>query len=402
MPKLKIEPYLVVPKLIRQSTWGGEYILKSKGWLKKHSLKGLKIGQSYELFSQSYLQLRINDSRDPQFTGQLGSSTVKESSYSGQQKDLLALQDLIKKDPEAVLGSRVLKIHGQKPGILVKFTQAKGNSFQIHISAKAESPKWSAKAESWYYLKPGLLTLGLKRPIKGEDFRACCLSLDKEMKILVGKIKSGDLTVLQARQAAEEVVAKKDPWQYVNLVKAQGGDLIDLSQGGLHHSWEQDEKNYPLGNLVYELCQDVMDPISTLRCFDRGKIKDDGGLRMLNIKDYFSYLNQSPGYNDPESHRLKPRILSNNSVGKIEALLRTPGYSLDRLTLKKSLKGQFCQTSVSYHHLFLEEGKVNLLFENKKINLSCGHSVFVPAATGNYQINPVGKKQTVVLKTFVA
>ena len=63
-------PYLVIPKLIEQPTWGGQYIVTTKGWLHHSNWAELKIGQSYELFSGSNLSL-LTSSEDPNFTGEL-------------------------------------------------------------------------------------------------------------------------------------------------------------------------------------------------------------------------------------------------------------------------------------------------------------------------------------------
>ena len=54
---MKIQPYIVVPTLIEQPTWGGEYIGNLKG-LAQENLGGKKIGQSYELFRDSNLSLK--------------------------------------------------------------------------------------------------------------------------------------------------------------------------------------------------------------------------------------------------------------------------------------------------------------------------------------------------------
>ena len=63
--------FLVVPKIIEQPTWGGDYILGLKKWRDKAPFPGLKIGQSYELFSGSFLRADIQSSADPAFTGLL-------------------------------------------------------------------------------------------------------------------------------------------------------------------------------------------------------------------------------------------------------------------------------------------------------------------------------------------
>ena len=59
-----LQPLLIIPKIIEQPTWGGKYILKEKGWSHKPPFRGLRIGQSYELYSQSKVRVDLNTSTD--------------------------------------------------------------------------------------------------------------------------------------------------------------------------------------------------------------------------------------------------------------------------------------------------------------------------------------------------
>ena len=61
-------------------------------------------------------------------------------------------------------------------------------------------------------------------------------------------------------------IAKIDPWQFVQTKYAEAGEVFDMSAGGLHHSWEEDLE-LPAGNILYEVQEDRMDPISTVRAF---------------------------------------------------------------------------------------------------------------------------------------
>ena len=54
--------YLIIPKLIEQPTWGGDYILNFKNWQNQDVFKGLKIGQSYELYSETKLRSDLDSS----------------------------------------------------------------------------------------------------------------------------------------------------------------------------------------------------------------------------------------------------------------------------------------------------------------------------------------------------
>lgn len=401
--KLNNKIFLIVPKLIEQSTWGGRYILQTKEWIDKKLFKDLKIGQSYELFSETKLRADINSSQDRLFTGELGYAMEPDKIfYRGDKTKLIPIKRLIEKDPKDILGEKVLKKHGGKLKILIKFTQARGNSFQIHVREKDESQKWRFKPESWYYFEPGLLTLGVKKDIDWNKYKKCCLEINEKMKKLSKQIKTNKINLESVKQKVKQIVKKYNPWQYVNIVKTKKDELIDLSYGGLHHSWEEDAQRYPLGNILYELCLDVMDPISVLRCFDKGKVEKDGSLRRLNINDYFQYIDRSEKINNPEHHRIKPKILFKKDDVKIEALLRTKYYSLDKISLKSKYCGEHAKLNGSFHHLFVKTGRVNILYNQSRLSLTKGHSCFIPNSIKQYTINCKSKIKSEVLKTYIS
>jgi mannose-6-phosphate isomerase class I len=395
--------FLVVPKIIEQPTWGGKYILQYKNWLGKGLFKNknLKIGQSYELSSQSKLRTDITSSDNPSFTGERGYSMEPDKIYyQGDKSKLISLKSLIRKNPEAILGKKVLSLYGQQPGILIKFTQAKGNSFQLHVQEKDESERWKTKPESWYYFEPGLLTLGVKQDIDWQKYKDCCLEIEREMNQLSQQAKAKKLNLKNAQKQAQKLVKKHNPWQYVNLLKVKKDELVDLSQCGLHHSWEEDEKNYPLGNIVYELCKDVMDPVSTVRCFDRGKIKKDGSVRKVNIKDYFQFIDRSERTNNPQNHLFQGKKLFSNKNILVLSLMKSKYYCLEKFLLNGSYKGESSQTKDSFHHIFVQKGAVSVKTLKSEIKLTQGHSCFIPAALGEYSLTPE-VKNVELLKTFV-
>src|SRR3990170_2031669 len=154
----KKRPYLIAPKLIEQPTWGGEYILRIKDWVEKQDFLGKKIGQSYELFSGSKLLLKVTDSQDEDFKGELGSP-----------------------DESTIFNDTLYK---NIP--LIKINQSKGNSFQIHI--KKSDGRWVPKMESCYYLEDGVATFGIKKNADLSDYRNTCLIIDKKMNELSLKV----------------------------------------------------------------------------------------------------------------------------------------------------------------------------------------------------------------------
>lgn len=391
--------YLITPKIIEQPTWGGRYILETKNWNHLLLYKNLQIGQSYELFSESKLRGDIQSSLDPSFSGELGyAMQPNKVFYQGNSKKLIKLNDLIKHNPLAILGKNVLKKHGNKIRILIKFTQAKGNSFQLHVSEKDSCKKWHFKAESWYYFEAGLLTLGVRRNIDWEAYKNCCIRINQEMEKLSKAIQDGKLSLADAKLQAKILIKKYNPWQFVNLVKVKSNDLVDLSNAGIHHSWEEDNE-YPLGNVLYEMCLDEMDPVSVVRNFDKGKFDKNGALRKLDIEDYYKYIDRSWYTNNPNNHLLEPKIIFNKSEIMISNLFKSKYYCLNKLEFIGNYQEKM---NGSFHHLFVRKGEVMIVYNHKTIlKLTKGHSCFIPAVIKKYLIKSIGNNKSIILKTFV-
>lgn len=346
------KPYLIIPKLVEQPTWGGKYILEMKGWDKKKEYANLKIGQSYELSSETKLSLMASSDDLLNKTDSLSVSCFKES----------------------------------RPFPLIKFTQALGNSFQLHIKQSVKHPKWQPKAESWYFLERGQASVGIKKGISLFAYKLVCKEIEEEMKRLSLLVREKKRAIECARQKAREFALYKDPWQFVNVITVEKNTLIDLSVGGIHHSWEENKSLCPLGNIVYEVQQDVPDEASTLRSFDQGKLKENGEVRDITIDDYFAYLDAREENNIPNPQKKEEG-----------SLVTTPYYSLHRLNIEKKIDKQ---ASNSFHHLFVEEGEVQISSEKGSIFVRRGHSCFIPSGVV-YSINPTTNGGARLLQTFL-
>lgn len=329
------KPYIIVPYLIEQSTWGGTYICEKKGWMEKPEVKGKKIGQSYELYNETKLALNLSTTSDPSF-----GPSYKDTA------DINVFKE-------------------GRPLPLIKFTQAKGNSFQLHIQPSQKDLHWQPKAESWYYFENGKITFGIKKGADIEEYKKICHAINDKMKELSKAVVEKKLDRETASKQAQEYIKKLNPWQYVNVHNTKTGDVVDLSGGGLHHSWEEDETTCPLGNIVYEVQQDVMDPYCTIRSFDQGKLKEDGTIRTIQIDDYFKYIDL-----DEKRNTL---TIEKNENG---ILFDTPLYSLSSLSIAGEMK---MESKSSFHHLFVKEGGVAVVdSDNNRIEIGRGHSCFVP------------------------
>ncbi len=384
-------PYLIIPKLIEQSTWGGQYILQLKNWQDKPFLKDKKIGQSYELFGDSKLALHITDTESDQFIPEFGfadkPTTVKENFNLKENSDYVKLTKIVREQSNDLLGPEVQEKYGEMP-LLIKMNQAAGNSFQLHVKPGTEHKRWQPKPESWYYLEDGYVTCGIKPGIDVQEYKKTCHEINSMMKDLSAKVNNNVLSRDEAKKHASEFIEAKNPWQFVQTHEAKKYDLLDLSAGGVHHSWEENQEKYPLGNIVYEVQVDVMDPFCTIRSFDQGKMKEDGSVRELHINDYFEFLDTDPEHNNIENLR---------KTRKGNQLLRTPYYAVDIFEIDNSLHDS---TGNSFVHLYVRDGDVDVIAEGGQVHMTTGHSCFLPYAVKDYEIRSKNGK-SVVLKTFI-
>jgi mannose-6-phosphate isomerase class I len=227
----------------------------------------------------------------------------------------------------------------------------------------------------------------MKKGISLEEYKQACVLINETMKQWSQEIISGQLSLDEAKIRAKEFIQKVNPWQYVNVMDVKKGQLVDLSMGGVHHSWEEDKANHPLGNVVYEVQRDVMDPQCTIRSFDQGKFKSDGSIREIHIEDYFKYLDADPAANDINN-------LKRERVGN--SLLKTPYYSMNIIECENAYNGK---TNGAFCHLFVHQGNATITTTEGSVHITQGHSCFVPAAAESYTIT-TGIK-TVLLQSFI-
>ncbi len=370
MAEITKAPWQVKDELIEQPSWGGRYIVDLKGLSDDAEWASKKVGQSYEMAKASTLI-------DPD-----GGKEV-------------TLHELIQSDPAGVLGRKVLDKFGPDLSLLIKLTQAKGNSFQVHLPEGQTLGHWVPKPEAWFYLAPGLYTFGLKAGTDFEAYSRVLHTIDDEMDRLSREVKSGRFTVDEARAQASERIKTLDPYAYVNLIEAQTDDVIDLTAGGIHHSWEDDSVRFPDGNLVYEVQVDVPDDKCSMRGFDKGKILDDGSLRPTHVKDYLETINQDAAHNEISRHRRKPEVVSEGNGAKTESLFRTAHFNTDRVTLTA---GSSLAQSLAdgFHHVFVHAGTATV----GGLTLAQGRSYLFPAVMGEYTLT-AGDKDAVLLKTYL-
>lgn len=369
------QPLPCLVKLIEQPTWGGRFILELKGLGRDPAWQNKKIGQSYELFWGT--QVIINGKQIP-------------------------INNLLTGHGPEILGRSVFERFGPKMPLLLKLTQAKDNSYQIHLPHRVKHPRWQPKAEAWYYFETGLLTLGVKENISWNDYEKTVKAVQAKMETLSRQAGAGKLQLDEARTQASRFIKTHNPADYVNYITAQSGEVWDLSSGGLHHSWEEDEQLAPHGNVLFEIQEDVPDEISSIRAFDKGKVKDDGSIRAVHIDNYFQFIDRSPKTNYPDLARHQPKTIAETSGGRVEQLLATPYYTLELMVVKHHLSGASTNTQDRFHHLFVKTGSVRIDYgRNRRFKLTQGSSVLIPGCLGEYELTNQGKNKAEVIKSFI-
>jgi mannose-6-phosphate isomerase class I len=372
-----LKPYIVIPKLIEQPTWGGTYLLTLKGWERNPHVQGHRIGQSYELFGQSKLALTITDSADPRFAPEWGyadrDETVSEL-FPLTPDDFIPLSQLIQTNPHDVLGEKTISRYGELMPLLIKLNQALGNSFQLHIPYGVKSERWIPKPETWFYFEDGMASMGLKPGCDVALYKEVCIRIEQKMHELSRQVTSGQLPLVAAKAQAQTFVKAQNPWQFVNVIDVKREDVVDPSSGGIHHSWEEDTARYPNGNIVFEIQLDAMDPVATIRSFDQGKMKDDGSVRTMNIEDYFTHLKTDAQSNDIARLHTHP-------TGQL--LCETEFYQLHR---RKIHGTQTLATDGSFCFAYCHEGQVQITAGVGSVTIHKGHTAFIPCGVNSYTV----------------
>ena len=374
-------PYLIIPRFIEQPTWGGSYIVSYKQ-IEDEELRARKIGQSYELYGGSILSLS-SSSADSQFQSDL--IEYNKNGRLSSESNYIKLQDLVDQNPTHTLGSSFP--HITMP-LLIKFTQALGNSFQIHVRKSQKQDRWKPKPESWYYLEDGIVSYGIKKGANMQEFKQVCLAIEEKMLTLSNSLKIGALSYGRTKEKADSFIKNINPWRFINIHKVKKHSIVDLSPGAIQHSWEEDPINLPQGNILYEVQLDVTDDESTIRAFDKGKMQPDGTLRTMHIEDYFSYIDTDPEHNDL-SLAMKKR--------EGQSLLHTSHYSLDVATIQKEV---VIENPPSFIHVFVLEGELRVETPTRTLSVEKGYSCFVPRAVKTFALSPTQEK-TSILKTYV-
>lgn len=386
---MDVKPAYVVPLIVEQPTWGGSYIAASKQ-LKHPLVEGKRIGQAFELFSGSWLT-----HASPVSFAYATATALDAPSFSDPAQEKFTLQSVIDQDQLAVLGKKGVDRGWKTMQVLIKFTQAQNNSYQVHVKPGKEFGKWLPKPESWYYLEKGKATLGLSDPSQAAAYKARCIEIDHKAHQLSDQVRAGELPLDAAKLELKTYIDQDHPRRFVNTITVEKDAVIDLSQGGTHHSWEVDA-DLPEGNIVYEVQVDVMDDYCTVRSFDQGNIKSDGSVRPLAIDDYFQALDLDPTMNDP-AHFLQHAAVEVDGNAQVKTLFNNQFYVTELVEFDGVYAGKATQTQDSFHHLYPLVESVKVVSGAQSWFVPAGWSFFIPASLKQYQIESTGTHGKVLI-----
>lgn len=249
-----------------------------------------------------------------------------------------------------ILGAGVIGSKNTKADfpLLIKFIDAKENlSLQVHpdddYAKKHEASK--GKTEMWYIVdatEDAKLIYGLKEEITKEEFES----------------RINNNTILEV----------------CNEVKVKKGDVFYIEAGTLHA--------IGAGCLIAEIQQNSN---CTYRVYDYDRVGKDGKKRELHIAKALDVTNLKPIVKDTN----KGYTMDFFADYKVDNLVHSPLFNVDKFTLMGEVK--LLADEKSFHSILALEGEMDIIFEEEKIQVKKGDSIFVPANMGEYILKGKGE-----------
>lgn len=267
-----------------------------------------------------------------------GESIISTGTYSGR-----TLSEVLDSN-KSYLGSHPKKI-GQFP-ILVKFIDAKKDlSVQVHPTdeyAYKYENKYFGKTEMWYVI-----------------------DAEKDAKLIYGFNR--DVTKEQVRKAIEDGKLGK----YLQKVDIKKNDVFYIPSGTVHAICS--------GALVAEVQESSN---LTYRLYDYDRVDKNGNKRELHIYKALDVLN----LNSSAEPKQPLRVLKFEKGYAKELLCRCKYFQVYRFLVNG--KNIIYKTdSLSFHILLCYEGKGFIKYNDEKITINKGDTIFVPANSYELSIN---------------
>ena len=248
---------------------------------------------------------------------------------SGQYKGF-SLRDVIKVDPQAVLGGNLVK---DLPIIVKLIDAAKDLSIQVHPSTEDESlmPGISGKSELWYVVdcKPGA-------------FVYCGFNRDTTWNEVKTRAQNGTIC------------------EILNKVAVAKGNSLFVPAKTIHALGS--------GIVVAEVQQNSD---TTFRVFDYNRVDKDGNLRQLHLDKAIKILNF-------EKTNIEDLIQRELTRFKCDFFEVTNVKVLDEMSIHSDKK--------RFQALLFLSGSGNIIYNEEKFGFSIGDCYFIPAEIERYKV----------------
>lgn len=328
--------FLQFEPLYMQRIWGGNLLQKTLN----RTLP--QLGENDEPFGESW---EITDRDDAQ-------SVVTNGALRGK-----TLRELVEYYGQNLLGCQHRP--GGKFPLLVKFIDAGQRlSLQVHPDenfCRQANDGAEPKTEMWYI--------------------ADC---EKHGEILAG---------LAPKTTRDLFIDSLDSPKAADLLQrfpSQTGDSYFIQAGTVHA--------IGAGNLIFEIQQNSD---TTYRISDWGRVDKNGKPRTLHLDQGIRAI----GFTNRVSPRI-PAVIGETVFNRKYPLVDRHCFKVDCLRLVETFPDNTGKLSGSYHLISVMKGAVRLHAENiEPLTLEFGSSALVPAACGNYSIEPVNGPAT-VLKSY--
>jgi mannose-6-phosphate isomerase len=275
-----------------------------------------------------------------------GDSVVMEGKYKG-----LCLSELLKKYGGKLIGDKLYKKYNKKFPVLIKILDLNdSNSIQVHPNneyAKKYSNE-SGKAEAWYVMEASgdaEMILGINKNISESGFK----------KSIYNKKFQG----------------------LFNKVKVKSGDFIYIQPGMVHSNIK--------GSLLLLEIQQNSDQTYRLYDYDR---KKNGKKRELHIEKALDVIDFKANVSIKNVKRFDDKILDFS----VQELISTDYFNIDYIMMLSQYDEIKKDTMIIYSVL---EGRGEILYGTKKMKISTGESILIPA---NLKVKLIGELK--IIKTW--
>ncbi len=256
-----------------------------------------------------------------------------------------SLKTYIKEQGKKVLGSKC-NVEDEIP-ILIKLIDAKDNlSVQVHPD-DAYAKRYEndlGKTEMWYVLEAeegAKLVYGFKKDLTPELF--------------------------------EQYIEENTLTEALNFVDVHKGDTFFITPGTMHAIGK--------GIVIAEIQQSSN---VTYRVYDYGRVGADGKPRELHVDKAKQVTKLTKAEESYVAYTMKE--CEGYSIG---VLAECDYFKVQRIDLKSQI--HLVADTKSFHALLVTEGSITVKNELEVLSASKGDSIFIPAATGSYQVEGRGE-----------